>query len=632
MLLNTCWLRWSVIWILALSGVVALPRVFYNETTTGYCRSDVDCQRFFTNALCFAYTGDLRPGRCLCAHGHTFDDDHLRCVPAPVLDRPLLAYSLLTLPVVAPHQGNATLITLLNKGRAVLPQAWLCDPVSNYCTGYGKDGLVLFATFQHSLIQSLNSSTTETTAVPYTNETFWWRCATSTRRLYVTQANNYPASPHSEANLILPYSEHCVDCETFCGRGLCLSGTSFTCQCPVGYTGARCTTPTTLPVLPTVGQPPSFLFDSTFATNITLVGVSRKRTLMDPDHKVDQLLFLRYVVSYDAATSQWVRIRNETYEALALVSSPPTQADELWRWDPLYLLELLIPPPVVISPVNVTCSAPGTVFQNATHCVCASGYVGKFCEQLASVCQANQCHGHGRCEYDIYTQQTECLCQVGYFGRQCEWNITECATLRCNDHGSCASQLQGCECQAWHRGFDCSDGYCYTLKENVAVYNSTLGSCECVDASRHGPGCEYFKCGAGNIYESSSDSCECTGAWLRAPDTGNCSVHLCGTHGYPNPTNTSDCLCTAGYTNTRLGLSWCRSATECHGHGFPHGTTGECICDYPYSGEDCEKEPTDEVADNSFELELGSSPWVYVAVVVIVVVIFLPIVGVVWFL
>uniref|UniRef100_A0A1I7ZM80 Sushi domain-containing protein n=1 Tax=Steinernema glaseri TaxID=37863 RepID=A0A1I7ZM80_9BILA len=225
---------------------------------------------------------------------------------------------------------------------------------------------------------------------------------------------------------------------------------------------------------------------------------------------------------------------------------------------------------------------------NKPLCLCKHGFTGEFCEKNSN----DHCHAkcpHGHCvpivgKENIFEQR--CVCETGYTGQDCSVPLDACSTDSCGVHGSCIDNQSyyNCSCQTDYRGEQCSTRISpcnQELTTNLtkickngglcSVNSSDRGYCHCA-AGLHGAQCESLqdKC--------TTQSCE----------HGTCLERFDGIF----------CLCDKGHYGPRCEnvINPCHHVYHaCNKHGrcemVSAGYEGDfkCVCDYPWTGENCDK-------------------------------------------
>ncbi|CAF3707629.1 unnamed protein product [Rotaria sordida] len=345
------------------------------------------------------------------------------------------------------------------------------------------------------------------------------------------------------------------DCSTpifeSCTSSTCLNGgtcvqlfnSTLICICPIGYTGSRCETYTSL-CLPNPCQsngtcipsgttgyicvcPPNFTGPQcNLVTNPCLylpcLNNGTCVPLQNGDYRCICLstftgtqcqTILNPCLSMPCNTGTCVSINN----GLAYICNCPPQ---------LTGPTCLIANPCGIQPClnSGTCILTGA---STYTCVCPINYTGTNC-QTYNLCLPNPCLNNGTCSM-LTTSTISCLCTTTYYGDRCQI-LNPCQNPICI-HGICqinsATLTAQCACYAGWTGTYCDALIaCYSnpCVHGTCVQSSTSGYvCNCI-AGYYGPQCQY------PITQTPCDSGPCR-------NSGTCQVAM---NGYT-------CLCPAYY-------------------------------------------------------------------------------------
>ncbi|CAB4014837.1 fibrillin-2-like isoform X48 [Paramuricea clavata] len=230
----------------------------------------------------------------------------------------------------------------------------------------------------------------------------------------------------------------CASAPCFNGGTCSNSGTSFSCSCPVGYSGDRCeiqVSPTPSTTDPTVSTTPNTT-DPTVSTtpNITDPTVSTTSNITDPT-----------VSTTPSTTNPTVSTTPSTTDPT--VSTTPSTTDPTVSTTPTT--------PVLPCGSNPcmnggNCSDNGTSFS----CSCPVGYTAQLCDDINECSQANICHAQATCNN---TQGSYvCTCNTGYTGNGtiCS-DIDECSQANmCHADATCTNTPGSylCTCNTGYTG------------------------------------------------------------------------------------------------------------------------------------------------------------------------------------
>ena len=295
-------------------------------------------------------------------------------------------------------------------------------------------------------------------------------------------------------------------------------------------------------------------------------------------------------------------------------------AGKIWTQEPPSIAKCSISPTPVpctrrdqCMGAHVSCNGVG----GATgECVCSDGWV--YGDNPTGICNARsnldpdagtpdfcydpsqpqkgnirQCNDHGSC------YEGECHCNDGWTGNNCQVVPDGCSSVSCGEHGTCAADGNGnpvCSCPA--------DGS-YTM-------NPQTGQCDVPKSA-----CPYATCdpsvlttvtnnGGVSSQEPSVSACRQSGGRYIAcdcapgyvdKDSANCQA-VPGKDGASATTFKYNCsgASTDGVQKCDYRLNACEvDQQRCNGHGTPHliqGSDGSemcaCICEAPYTGDQCE--------------------------------------------
>ena len=236
---------------------------------------------------------------------------------------------------------------------------------------------------------------------------------------------------------------------------------------------------------------------------------------------------------------------------------------------------------VLCPPTGVCSLAPLSASPDV--CMCASGYGGANCTTTAEQCALEKCSVTpagvitGTCVTTAAV--SECACTktttgaLEWYGPTCNQTAAQCRAQRCSGTGDCLLQNQGCACDTYWGGADCSELQCANAQPTVA--NGSACVCE---PSFYGEYCEYWTCNQDSVLTPSG--CVCRGAW-RLDANGNCTANVCG-DGVPLAGAPWLCVCD-------VGASFYDSAPFCRNtciHGQSVGPA--CVCDLGWGGVACD--------------------------------------------
>jgi len=241
--------------------------------------------------------------------------------------------------------------------------------------------------------------------------------------------------------------------------------------------------------------------------------------------------------------------------------------------------ELIISPsPIVSSEIDTTASV--------NECTCTPGFGGRACQFSPDVCTDVYCGtGVGVCTNT--PAGTECKCRTDtkerFFGDRCIDSSTECRQRRCSGHGECILQDQGCSCDTWWGGSDCSVHQC----ANGQPFNNATGVCEC-RPSFYGSACQFWTCNRDSYLVDGK--CICHGQWM-TDGNNNCTRSHCGVHGEPFPSIPNSCNCNS-YADFSTVAPYCHP--RCVGESRS-ASDGNCTCVFGTSGPACDVPHSDFV-------------------------------------
>ncbi|KAK0398718.1 hypothetical protein QR680_002723 [Steinernema hermaphroditum] len=225
---------------------------------------------------------------------------------------------------------------------------------------------------------------------------------------------------------------------------------------------------------------------------------------------------------------------------------------------------------------------------NRPKCMCKQGYDGDFCEKnIDDHCEKQCVHGH--CvpilgKGDIFDHR--CICDSGYTGSDCSILKEACSSNSCGRFGSCIENhtFYNCSCKSDYRGEQCTTKVS-PCNDEVLTNVST--------ACRNGGICSINSNGQG--------FCACA-AGLHGKDCGSledkCTPGSCEHGTCLERFDGIFCLCDNGYHGLRCenAINPCDYVYQpCSEHGkcemISAGYNGEykCACEFPWSGERCEK-------------------------------------------
>ncbi len=237
------------------------------------------------------------------------------------------------------------------------------------------------------------------------------------------------------------------------------------------------------------------------------------------------------------------------------------------------------------------CSSHGVCANRNTECLCDPPYIGTAlnCSALAADCRLYNCSGHGSC---LLGRADLCTCDTGYYGPTCALNVSQCRSTRCTDAGECVTQTQGCTCDAYRTGVDCSLHLCIvntTYNYSFSMItdpNTTV--CNCSTIQRNGTHCENLICKGHGTFSNVTGLCTCTSSLYLQPDCGHSSCEPRGTVQDGPP---AVCLCPASLyyqAAVSTNLSTCELVCQ-HGGSYLPDPVDSCKCDESrYYGSRCE--------------------------------------------
>ncbi|XP_071506100.1 uncharacterized protein [Diadema antillarum] len=106
-------------------------------------------------------------------------------------------------------------------------------------------------------------------------------------------------------------------------------------------------------------------------------------------------------------------------------------------------------------------------------CHCVDGWEGNDCQQEINECASNPCQNGGTCADQL--NAFNCTCADGWTGDSCETEINECASNPCQHGGVCVDELNGytCLCRNGWEGLVCAD----EINECLSFPCENGGSC-----------------------------------------------------------------------------------------------------------------------------------------------------------
>lgn len=586
------------------------------------CTSDVDCEP--SNAICFDGRGPTAQRRCLCQWGYLWDPANHRCewssaytghTQVTVTRLSALYYS---------EQLNDTNVGTLQytRGRAVLPDQWFCDPLTQFCAARNLQLGIHVVNFNYSLVAN---TTSNTTGVPGIYQ--YWRCTnTSTTRPTLFNANMIMnATAVAQGYGQRPLWEYCPPCPTWCVHGTC-STDNTTCVCESGWFGERCDQQT---ALVGVGQWNSHRA-CTFANESTACGVSELcyidahltnlaggvavgrcwcRMGFIPNTAVPQgcvatgmastpSVLVDFVPNSDAASAlyfngtyatafpQYVWVQDATTLYAVLTSATTKPVDPAWRINSsLRLLErCLQASDFIFRPEYATTTAAGSVIVAATgrHRWCGTGgCVGVCGAQATCPLTATQAFlGTCGCGNANFTGRYCDTCVGDRTGPACNQSRATCRASSCAGHGDCvdAQPIGTCRCD---RPF-LADTQC-AVSARVCGQATCSGHGECIDTRSQQCVCDTdWKGAACNVTAAACRTQRCAGAGSCATDTqgctcdpfqmlSNCSATYCA-YNQPRAATVGQCLCNASFTGTHC------QTRKCGMYGDATGPGGACVC------------------------------------------------------
>ncbi|KAF4670609.1 hypothetical protein FOL47_001932 [Perkinsus chesapeaki] len=202
-------------------------------------------------------------------------------------------------------------------------------------------------------------------------------------------------------------------------------------------------------------------------------------------------------------------------------------------------------------------------------CECLPGYEGPNCDVRSDPCRTRPCGKFGECveNFDKPTGY-ECQCQATWFGSHCETTTNMCLERIIFENET-----------EWHVR-DCGKGDCI----------STSGQFEC---SCHAG---WERSQPGLTGKCDSEVQDCVGQWVGSTCNSQCMQEMTFKIFKPVRGSGTPCEHPAGKTRTEM-CSWgdCKKCMgrDCNGRGTCDTTTGNCICEGIYSGDNCELERTE---------------------------------------
>ncbi|XP_063407782.1 fibropellin-1-like isoform X2 [Mytilus trossulus] len=292
---------------------------------------------------------------------------------------------------------------------------------------------------------------------------------------------------------------------------------------------------------------------------------------------------------------------------------------------------------------NITCSCPdgysgamcelsacstgdikcgvGTCYTKSgnVYCDCPPGFLGNRCQNHP--CSSVDCSGNGLCQFNSITGQAMCMCNGQYSGKSCEISPCNNPAYSCLNNGGCqvVNGLAKCNCIGGFTGDRCEQSPCTNhtnCGENgkCCVDDNGLPKCYCNPGylgtlcTKHV--CDFVTCSNHGNCTTSGD-CVCDKKWF-GKDCSNevspCGNDTCNGNGACEVVNgAAVCNCFQGWLTNNCSEHVCDNATFCSERGNCNRTTGECQCEIPWAGANCEVCNASKAVDVAFILDKTKS-------------------------
>ncbi|XP_074039433.1 teneurin transmembrane protein Ten-m isoform X2 [Leptinotarsa decemlineata] len=227
----------------------------------------------------------------------------------------------------------------------------------------------------------------------------------------------------------------------------------------------------------------------------------------------------------------------------------------------------------------VLCSQRGEYING--ECQCNPGWKGKECQLRHDECEVPDCNGHGHCA------NGKCNCIRGYKGKYCE--EADCPHPTCSSHGYCVEGA--CICKKGWKGLDCGQMdkdalQCLPDCSGHGTFDLESQTCTC-EPRWSGDDCSKELCDldCGNHGHCVSESCLCDPGWSGEYCNLKQCDPRCNEHGQ---CKNGTCLCVTGWNGKHCTIEGCPNSCSAHGQcRFSTERMWECRCDNGWDGPDC---------------------------------------------
>uniref|UniRef100_A0A8C5ILB4 Neurogenic locus notch homolog protein 2 n=1 Tax=Junco hyemalis TaxID=40217 RepID=A0A8C5ILB4_JUNHY len=356
-----------------------------------------------------------------------------------------------------------------------------------------------------------------------------------------------------------------LPCSSCFNGGTCVDGiNSFTCQCPLGFTGPFCLTE----INECDSQP-----CLNRGTCVDSLGTYRCICPLGYTGKNCKTLV-------DLCSKSPCKNKGTCVQTLAQTRCvcPPS-------WTGAYCDVPSVSCQVAASqrgvPVDQLCQHSGHCLNvgSSHHCQCQVGYTGSYCEVQLDECESSPCQNGATCRDHLGGYH--CQCVPGYQGVNCEYEVDECQFQPCQNGGTCIDLVNHfkCSCPPGTRGRLC--------EENVDDCISDSGAPRCFNGGQCIDQIGGFSCLCPQGF--AGERCE--------GDINECLSNPCNPRGSLDCvqlTNDYRCICRSAFTGRHCESvidvcprKPCQNGGTCAvASNMPEGFI--CQCPPGYSGAKCE--------------------------------------------